>query len=285
RAATLDCIAVVAHLLGSGNLEPLLEVIPITDSGLNNSIAIDSNTASNGGLLEAVRRRLARRQLPRLDSQYRVVRGISTGPFAPNLGNNRNGHALGSPGLSEKQSETVGLITVEDSAEVPFRRGARHMSNLAFRPGSASKGLHRRPSAGSNNRLPWNPQTSSTDSVASSSGVSSAASPRCPENTLSNIASAERSTINDQSADSHLAVRGKHWKSFVNFALSHSSCINIPRQILHRAGIVQFANLQEPTFSVCFCGIFNRSSRIKAQHYLALYSPLHLNTVFLHRET
>ncbi|TPP61435.1 hypothetical protein FGIG_02179 [Fasciola gigantica] len=206
RVATLDCIAVVAHLLGPGNLGPLLEAIPRTDSGLNNSIYSGSNTAVNNSFLEAVQRRLARRQLPHLDSQCRILRGFSTGSSAPASGSHRNGHVLRSSVLPEKQNETVTLIGLDDSTGGVFRRREHLMNDSAFYPGSASKGLRRRPSAGSVNRLPWDPQTGSAGSVASSSGVSSAASPRCLDGTQPNGISQERTLTSVTPTNSHLGT-------------------------------------------------------------------------------
>ncbi|VDP79965.1 unnamed protein product [Echinostoma caproni] len=201
RVATLDCVAVVAHLLGAGNLGPLLSVVPHAGSDLNNSNHSDSIACANNSILEAVQRRLARRQLPQLDSQCRVVRGFSIGITAPSVGHHRNGHVFRSAGPLEASSEVVALTDLEDAGNVSHRKRAYFMSNSALHPNSASKGLRRRPSAGSNNRLPWDPQAGSAGSIASSSGVSSAASPRCLDS-----GSVERNLLGSTPTESHLLV-------------------------------------------------------------------------------
>ncbi|KAF6774861.1 hypothetical protein AHF37_05778, partial [Paragonimus kellicotti] len=205
RVATLDCIAVIAHILGPGNLGPLLDAVSQADRRLVNapiqtsadhsfdsfsSVAHQHEPRGSGNLWEVVQNRLARRQLPQLDSQCRVVRGFpisnptAVGLFGPT-------RAVGSVGDREHVSNNKsvicpGSIILTDLESSNLAPNGNHSMNSTLSGKPSLKGLRRRPSAGlsrTSNRLPWHPQqqtsrNGNSPATASSSGVSSTTSPR-----------------------------------------------------------------------------------------------------------
>ncbi|CAH8506583.1 unnamed protein product [Dicrocoelium dendriticum] len=215
RAATLDCVAVVAHILGPGNLSPLLAAVSEADSRLSTQsstskdpyvteVPTSVSAHNTGSLLEAVQRRLARRQLPQLDSQGRVIRGFSS-PTESGLSTIiRNG---GSTGSLDRSDSGIAALSADLETCVPAV-SPRTSSNCTMRSTvtthPTSKGLRRRPSAVCNRtRLPWNPRTAvNGNSVASSSGVSSVTSPRGPDSNSSS-ATGTRTTITTETESEH----------------------------------------------------------------------------------
>ncbi|KAF5403907.1 hypothetical protein PHET_02487 [Paragonimus heterotremus] len=224
RVATLDCIAVIAHILGPGNLGPLLDAVSQAERRLVNApiqtsadhsfdnfscVAHQYEPRGSGDLWEVVQNRLARRQLPQLDSQCRVVRGFpisnpsAVGLFGPT-------RTVGSIGDREHVSNSKsvicpGSIILTDLESSNLAPNGNHSMNSTLSGKPSLKGLRRRPSAGlsrTSNRLPWHPQqqtsrNGNSPAAASSSGVSSTTSPRGVE------ASAQSGTQHTAMSDEH----------------------------------------------------------------------------------
>ncbi|OON14900.1 hypothetical protein X801_09303, partial [Opisthorchis viverrini] len=178
RTATLDCVAVVAHLLGPGNLAPLLTAVSQADHCISNPFSTDGHedglaagiTTQSGNLLwDAVQRRLAQRRLPQLDRNGRVIRGL---PHSHSRSSEPHKRSPPSFGDADDCKQTFSCTTWSSSTTSAMNSTVSNQAN--------SRGLHRRPSAGSlhkTHRLPWDPR-SGTDLSTTSVNEIASPSPR-----------------------------------------------------------------------------------------------------------
>ncbi|TGZ72968.1 hypothetical protein CRM22_001769 [Opisthorchis felineus] len=160
RTATLDCVAVVAHLLGPGNLAPLLTAVSQADHCISDpfstvrhedGLAAGITTQSGNLLWDAVQRRLAQRRLPQLDRNGRVIRGL---PHSHSRSSEPHKHSPPSSGDADDFKQTFTRTTWSSSTTSAMNSTVSNQAN--------SRGLHRRPSAGSlhkSHRLPWDPRS------------------------------------------------------------------------------------------------------------------------------
>ncbi|CAI2722579.1 unnamed protein product [Schistosoma spindalis] len=181
RIATLDCVSVVAHHLGTDNLDCLLTVVSQADNFLlktagnflqqsylekDNHQNLDSKYST---LTEAVKKRLIQCQLPQLDSHSRVIR--------TNNYNNVPGASIlvNTLGLSSKHNTDSHLkpqistdegFTINTPRTVSQFSSSTTQSDILSNPSIAEKvksNYRRRPSAGLTHRqkqLPWDPRIS-----------------------------------------------------------------------------------------------------------------------------
>ncbi|CAH8834768.1 unnamed protein product [Trichobilharzia szidati] len=186
RIATLDCIAVVAHLLGAGNLDCLLAAVSRADNFLlktagnflqHSYLEKDGSqpTPKYSTLLEAVQRRLAKRQLPQLDSHSRVIRtsnnsvpGASilanTLGLSPNQGIDYTQLKLCIPTSGSVTPATPGTVTSEfKSSRLSASANQLDILSNFSTVQKVKYNYRRRPSAGltrRQNQLPWDPRIS-----------------------------------------------------------------------------------------------------------------------------
>ncbi|KAG5441895.1 TOG array regulator of axonemal microtubules protein 1 [Clonorchis sinensis] len=174
RTATLDCVAVVAHLLGPGNLAPLLTAVSQADHCISdpfstvrheNGLAAGIITQSGNLIWDAVQRRLAQRRLPQLDRNGRVIRGL---PHSHSRSSEPHKQSPQSSGDYDEFKQTLARTTWSSSTASAMNSTVSNQAN--------SRGLHRRPSAGSlhkTHRLPWDPRSGTDLSTTSVNEVAS----------------------------------------------------------------------------------------------------------------
>ncbi|CAH8496117.1 unnamed protein product [Schistosoma rodhaini] len=186
RIATLDCVAVVAHHLGTDNLDCLLTVVSQADNFLlktagnflqQSYLEKDDNHNSStkySTLTEAVQKRLAKCQLPQLDSHSRVIRtnNYNNVPGAwilvntLGLSSNQNtdshlkSHNSTGEGFNTNTPSTVSGIQPSQFTTSPTQSDILSNRSIAEK---VKSNYRRRPSAGLTHRqkqLPWDPRIS-----------------------------------------------------------------------------------------------------------------------------
>ncbi|CAH8478764.1 unnamed protein product [Heterobilharzia americana] len=183
RIATLDCVAVVAHLLGAGDLGCLLAAVSRADNFLLKAagdflqhpyVAKDEyqSTPKYSTLLEAVQYRLAKRQLPQLDSHSRIIRKNNSVPGASILANtlglspNQNTDSQIKSCISNSVCFASTTVTTASTVKNSPLSASENQLNILSNLSTVQKvkyNYRRRPSAGltgRRNQLPWDPRIS-----------------------------------------------------------------------------------------------------------------------------